>query len=96
MTKGDVPGMSNLQRPAMLRNRAKGWTEPWKSILEWVKEGTEIPADMCMLWKDSLALDNRECRATLAGDATHAMPPGGSMGIRVLVGPDAFRLRSRS
>lgn len=49
-----------------------GWAEPYKSIIEWVPEGTEVLRDQLKIWKP-VTWDNHGGRATLCGDAAHAM-----------------------
>ncbi|KAB8302647.1 hypothetical protein EYC80_006012 [Monilinia laxa] len=76
-----VATMSNEEKLRFLQSNADLWADPWKSALKWVPEGTEIPADVCMLWKDPVLWDNHQGRVTLAGDAAHAMPPHRGQGL---------------
>jgi 2-polyprenyl-6-methoxyphenol hydroxylase-like FAD-dependent oxidoreductase len=71
----EVLRLSSGEKLVMLKERAEKWVEPWKSAMSWVPEGTEVPTDVGMYWKDPVVWDNKECRVTLAGDAAHAMPP---------------------
>lgn len=70
-----IIGMSHEQRLVLLKERAKELVEPFKSAITWVREGTEIPADVCMHWKEPVAWDTKGYRVTLAGDAAHPMLP---------------------
>jgi 2-polyprenyl-6-methoxyphenol hydroxylase-like FAD-dependent oxidoreductase len=67
--------ISSQERLAMFKEEKEMWVEPWKSVMSWVREGTNIPADRCMFWKEPVKWDSRHGRVTLAGDAAHAMPP---------------------
>lgn len=67
--------MSSQERLTMLKGRAEAWVEPWKSAMAWVPDGTDVPTDVCMYWKEPVKWDTKGSRVTLAGDAAHAMPP---------------------
>lgn len=49
-----------------------GWAEPYKSAIEWIPDDTEILKDQLKIWKP-VKWENHGGRATLCGDAAHAM-----------------------
>lgn len=49
-----------------------GWAEPYRSVIEWIPEGTEVLRDQLKIWKP-VRWDNHRGRVTLCGDAAHAM-----------------------
>jgi len=71
----EVMAVTHEQRLNMIRGRSKFWLDPWKSALEWLQDGTEVPTDKIYLWKHIMGWDNYGGRVTLAGDAAHATPP---------------------
>ena len=53
-----------------LRAHMDGWTEPYKSVVEWVPDDVVIRPDQLRIWHPK-PWDNRGGRVTLAGDAAH-------------------------
>lgn len=59
-------------RLKILRELTADFSEPRKSAIRWVKEGTHIPRDRFAIWSP-VPWNHHEGRVTLAGDAAHAM-----------------------
>ncbi|CZR62938.1 related to monooxygenase [Phialocephala subalpina] len=59
-------------RLKVLKGLTKDFSEPRKSAIEWVKEGTHISRDRLAIWSP-VPWDHHRGRVTLAGDAAHAM-----------------------
>lgn len=55
-----------------LKELTADFSEPRKSAVEWVKEGTHISRDRLAIWSP-IPWDHHNGRVTLAGDAAHAM-----------------------
>jgi 2-polyprenyl-6-methoxyphenol hydroxylase-like FAD-dependent oxidoreductase len=68
-----------------LRAKIEGWADPYKSVVEWLSEDISIGADQLRIWHPK-KWDNRDGRATLAGDAAHSMTfhrgQGGNLAIK--------------
>ena len=45
----EVMAMTHEQRLNMIRGKSKFWLDPWKSALEWLQDGTEVPTDKIYL-----------------------------------------------
>jgi 2-polyprenyl-6-methoxyphenol hydroxylase-like FAD-dependent oxidoreductase len=60
-------------RLGRLRARMDEWAEPFKSAVEWVPDGTNIPRDELRVWAPPKLWDNHGGAVTLAGDAAHTM-----------------------
>jgi 2-polyprenyl-6-methoxyphenol hydroxylase-like FAD-dependent oxidoreductase len=60
-------------RLGRLRARMDEWAEPFKSAVEWVPDGTNIPRDELRVWASPKLWDNHGGAVTLAGDAAHTM-----------------------
>ncbi|KAF2812358.1 FAD/NAD(P)-binding domain-containing protein [Mytilinidion resinicola] len=52
--------------------RRDNWAEPYRSAVEWAPDDTEVLRDQLKIWK-TVPWENHGGRATLAGDAAHAM-----------------------
>lgn len=69
----DVPE-KNEERVPWMKELASGWTEPFRSIVQDIPEGTEAKAINLEDWVPREGLwDNAGGRITLIGDAAHAM-----------------------
>ncbi|KAK4209485.1 monooxygenase [Rhypophila decipiens] len=68
-----------------LRAHMDGWADPYKSVVDWLADDTPIGADQLRIWHPK-EWDNRDGRATLAGDAAHSMTfhrgQGGNLAIK--------------
>lgn len=68
-----------------LRAHMEGWADPYKSVVDWLADDTVIGADQLRIWHPK-PWDNRNGRATLAGDAAHSMTfhrgQGGNLAIK--------------
>jgi len=66
----------NKERLAQVKEKSKGYCEPWKSAFEWVPEDQPAWYFDLAVWDPSLPEHNwntRDGRVTLAGDAAHPM-----------------------
>jgi hypothetical protein len=59
---------------AELKEIAQHLTEPWRSSILWIPDGTEISPNSVSYWITT-AWDNQSGTITLAGDAAHPLPP---------------------
>lgn len=66
--------MSNPERLAAIKERAKGMGEPARSAFMWIPDSTEVHKADISYWV-SQPWENRGGRLTLVGDAAHPMPP---------------------
>lgn len=66
----------NKERLAQIKEKSKGYCEPWKSAFEWVPEDQAAWNFDLSVWDPSLAehkWDNKNGRVTLVGDTAHPM-----------------------
>lgn len=56
-----------------LRRRMDGWTDPYKSAVEWIPKDAEAKVVPFKIWAPKTDWDNHGGRVTLAGDAAHSM-----------------------
>ncbi|KIX09766.1 uncharacterized protein Z518_00847 [Rhinocladiella mackenziei CBS 650.93] len=68
---GDVSGDENMVDE--LRRRMDGWTDPYKSAVEWAPKDVKAKAVPFKIWAPSSNWDNHGGRVTLSGDAAHSM-----------------------
>ena len=66
--------VDNASRLAEIKERASTLCEPFSSAVQWLPDDTKITYDPMVYWT-TILWDNRNGRATLAGDAAHPMPP---------------------
>jgi len=73
---------SPADRLAYLKAEAlsSGLTEPFKSAIEEIPEGTVVFCDELGYWEPT-AFDSRNGRATILGDASHPMTPQRGQGL---------------
>lgn len=72
----DASNWTQQQHLAALKEKAKTFSDPWKSALEWLPEDHPIWDFKFAEWDPGLSehkWDNRNGRMTLAGDAAHVM-----------------------
>lgn len=76
------PDHNRLQR---LKDRIGGWSDPYKSVVEWLPDDTPVGKDSLRIWHPK-PWDNKQGRVTLSGDAGHSMTfhrgQGGNLAIR--------------
>ena len=68
------PSLNDADRLAQVKEKASKLPEPFRSANQWIPEGTRVTYDSIAYWIPVL-WDNRDGRATLCGDAAHAMTP---------------------
>jgi hypothetical protein len=57
-----------------LKKRMDNWSDPYKSAVEWIPEGTHAKALDLKIWgPPKSGWDNRNGKTTLSGDAAHSM-----------------------
>ena len=66
--------LDSAGRLAQVKEKASKLSEPYRSAIQWIPEGTRITYDSIAYWIP-IPWDNRDGRATLCGDAAHAMTP---------------------
>jgi len=71
---------SDVEKLQFLKSRAAEYVGVWKNIIEWVPEGTPVSLNKLVYWQ-TVAFENREGRATLAGDAAHPMTQHRGQGL---------------
>jgi hypothetical protein len=72
-----------------LKRRMDDWSDPYKSAVEWIPEGTHARALDLRIWgPPKSGWDNRNGRTTLSGDAAHSMTFRESFVPAVLAGAD--------
>jgi 2-polyprenyl-6-methoxyphenol hydroxylase-like FAD-dependent oxidoreductase len=67
-------------RLKLLKEKAQGLVEPWKSAFLWIPEGTKVSTDKISYWKTT-SWDNDNGRTTLVGDAAHPLPSHRGQGL---------------
>lgn len=66
--------MDDAARLAQVKEKARILPEPFRSANLWIPDDTRITYDRIAYWIP-IPWDNRDGRATLCGDAAHAMTP---------------------
>jgi 2-polyprenyl-6-methoxyphenol hydroxylase-like FAD-dependent oxidoreductase len=69
-----------------LRRRMDGWSDPYKSVLEWISDDVVIKKDQLRIWHPKPWNKEGQGCVTLAGDAAHSMTfhrgQGGNLAIQ--------------